>query len=327
MRLATVLRRSFVAQILGLSAMAAYWQARGVTELAGSLLAVREFDGPSLDPGLDTESERATSARSSNGEAGREAGDHATSAFWILARNPFDSTSPRPLGGSPAVVEGRDELGAVCNGVRAVIVVAASDPDGSVAALMIAAPHPRFVRVGDDVGGGRKVQLIDWNRVVLSVGAKSCETRMFQQPNAPNATADASRLASADARAPVVEAGALPPEIASKIRKVGKNEFHVGREVLDHILQNQMELMKLVRIVPEQENGKAVGVRLFGIRPSSLLGVLGLENGDTLRSINGFELSSPENALQAYARLRTAEHLVLETSRGGKTQSIDFDIK
>jgi hypothetical protein len=39
---------------------------------------------------------------------------------------------------------------------------------------------------------------------------------------------------------------------------------------------------------------------LFGIRPDTLLGTLGLENGDRLQTINGFDMASPEKALEAY---------------------------
>ena len=33
--------------------------------------------------------------------------------------------------------------------------------------------------------------------------------------------------------------------------------------------------MKSARIVPEQKDGKVVGIRMFGIRPETLLGTLG----------------------------------------------------
>jgi len=45
------------------------------------------------------------------------------------------------------------------------------------------------------------------------------------------------------------------------------------------------------------------GVRLFGVHAGSLLTLLGVQNGDLLQSLNGFDLASPESALQAYAQL------------------------
>jgi general secretion pathway protein C len=58
-----------------------------------------------------------------------------------------------------------------------------------------------------------------------------------------------------------------------------------------------------------------------------LLGTLGMENGDRLESINGFDMASPEKALEAYARLRTASNLNVKVNRRGKPVSIDYNIK
>jgi general secretion pathway protein C len=97
--------------------------------------------------------------------------------------------------------------------------------------------------------------------------------------------------------------------------------------VVDKILENQAELMRQARIVPEQENGKVVGIRLFGVRPDTLLGTLGMENGDRLEKINGFDMTSPESALEAYARLRTADHLTVSLNRRGQPTNVDYNIQ
>ena len=189
-----------------------------------------------------------------------------------------------------------------------------------------ATPATKLVRVGDEIGGGRVVQIIEWNRVVLSLGSAICQMQMFK-PSKPAATAAAPAPTPPPPAAAVGGATPVPADIASKIQKVSANEFNVDRQVVDKILENQAELMKSARIVPEQENGKVVGIRLFGIRADTLLGTLGLENGDRLQSINGFDMASPEKALEAYARLRTADHLTVQVNRRGANQNIDFNIK
>jgi len=70
-----------------------------------------------------------------------------------------------------------------------------------------------------------------------------------------------------------------------------------------------------------------VGIRMFGVRPDTLLGTLGFQNGDRLESINGFNMASPEKALEAYARLRTASALNVKLSRRGQPVAIDYHIK
>jgi general secretion pathway protein C len=119
----------------------------------------------------------------------------------------------------------------------------------------------------------------------------------------------------------------VPADIASKIHKISDTEFDIDRSVVDKILENQAELMKSARIVPETKDGKVLGIRLFGIRPETLLGTLGLQNGDRLESINGFNMGSPEKALEAYARLRTASQLDVTVNRRGAPVSIVHHIK
>jgi len=324
----TALRRYFAGVILALVAVAAYFQAAGITQLAGSALAPDDkgLAGPPR--------ERAHLPP----PASSAPDDHATSARWIMERNPFDSVTPRPLDAPPVVDAGAEavvdlehyENAPVCDGVKALIIVAAAQPEWSMAALQAGGtPQTKLVRVGDEIGGGRIVQIIEWNRVVLSLGSNLCQMQMFR-PSKPAAAAAApapTPTPPAPAAAVVGGAAAVPADIASKIQKVSANEFNVDRQVVDKILENQAELMKSARIVPEQENGKVVGIRLFGIRPDTLLGTLGLENGDRLQSINGFDMASPEKALEAYARLRTADHLTVQVNRRGANQNIDFNIK
>lgn len=324
----TALRRYFAGVILALIAVAAYFQAAGITQLAGSALAPDDkgLSGPPR--------ERAHLPA----PASSAADDHATSARWIMERNPFDSVTPRPLDAPPVVDAGDQavidlehyENAPTCDGVKALIIVAASQPEWSMASLAAGGTsQTKLVRVGDEIGGGRIVQIIEWNRVVLSLGSNICQMQMFK-PSKPAGTAAApapTPTPAAPAAAVVGGATPVPADIASKIQKVSANEFNVDRQVVDKILENQAELMKSARIVPEQENGKVVGIRLFGIRPDTLLGTLGLENGDRLQSINGFDMASPEKALEAYARLRTADHLTVQVNRRGANQNIDFNIK
>jgi general secretion pathway protein C len=258
-------------------------------------------------------------------------GDHATSARAILDRNPFDSTTPRPLdarpganAGEPAVLD-RDhcENAPPCDGMRALIVVSSpADPDWSMAALSSGASPTRLVRTGDDIGG-KTVRVIEWNRVVLSSGASLCQLQMFRTSKAPAA------IASQAARPPPLDAQAseVPGNIASRIQKVSATEINVDRQVVDRILENQAELFKRFRIVPEKRNGANVGIRLLGIDPNSLAGMLGLQNGDQLQTINGLDMTSPEKILEAYARLRTADHLTVQVNREGKDVNIDLNIR
>jgi general secretion pathway protein C len=261
------------------------------------------------------------------------ADDHATSARAILDRNPFDSVTPRPLdaapdagGGEPAIVDlEHSETAPPCDGMKVLIVVSSpTDPDWSMAALSSGGAPTKLARKGDEVGG-KTVQIIDWNRVVLSSGSSLCQLQMFRPSTAPAPTGSAT--AARPPEAGTARGSAVPPAIASKIQKVSDAEYNIDKQVVDTILEDQAELFKGIRIVPEKDNGKSVGIRLFGIRDDSVAGLLGLKNGDRLQSINGFDMGSPEKALEAYAVLRRADHLTMQVNRAGKEVNVDLNIK
>jgi S1-C subfamily serine protease len=66
--------------------------------------------------------------------------------------------------------------------------------------------------------------------------------------------------------------------------------------------QGLHRLAQDARIVPQFQNGRAIGFKLFSIRPGSDFQRAGLLNGDVLTRINGIELTSPTRALEAYER-------------------------
>ena len=72
---------------------------------------------------------------------------------------------------------------------------------------------------------------------------------------------------------------------------------------------------------------KPEGFKLYAIRPTSAFAKLGLTNGDTLTSINGFELNSADRALEVYTKLREATSLELEVTRRGKPVTLKYTIR
>jgi general secretion pathway protein C len=324
-----LLKKYFLGVVLALVALSAYFQAAGATQLFGAAL---------LSPVASASP--MTGAPPPVTLPPRE----LRSAEAIIDRNPFDSVTgplhPKPppeVVPEPEALALADPLAAPpCEGIVAFIITESTDAAWSVAALQGSGePHPRMRRAGDDVTG-KKIEFIGFNprenspSVWLSSGNQICQALLFRTAAAIAATpAPVAAAPTPEAPPPPPRGGPspVPPEIASKIQKVSDNEFNVDRQVVDKILENQAELMRSARIVPEQKDGKVVGVRLFGIRPDTLLGTLGLQNGDRLEAINGYNMASPEKALEAYARLRTAPNLNIKVSRRGSPMSIDYHIK
>jgi general secretion pathway protein C len=334
-------RRSFGFVVAALLGLAIYFQAAGSVELvAAKALVVPAAAGhkskrPARRPGPPRAS--------------------ATSGDPILARNPFDSVTG-PLDRTPlsvtvpeaakASLDLSDPLSAPeCADVVVNIVSESPDPEWSVAQLKGPGDTEAATRrVGDLVGTGKlKVAYIGFNSVKASPAVwllndeHVCQALLFSEKSAtanaetpppppPDEEAARARRTRRGAGA-ASGAPAVPSEIADKIQKVSETEFNVDRSVIDSVLENQAQLMRSARIVPEQKDGKTVGIRLFGIRQDTLLGTLGMQNGDRLEQINGFDMASPEKALEAYARLRTATSLTVQLTRRGKPLTIQYAIK
>jgi general secretion pathway protein C len=119
----------------------------------------------------------------------------------------------------------------------------------------------------------------------------------------------------------------LTAELDRGIKKVGENNYEVQRGTIDALLGNMGALAKGARIVPETKDGKPAGFRLFSIRPDGPFAKIGLLNGDVVSAINGLEMTSPDQALLAYTKLKTANHLSVAIERNGQKITKDYNIR
>jgi general secretion pathway protein C len=252
-----------------------------------------------------------------------------------LARNPFDSiTGPLDGTSSPVALpepsdeaplsEGTSEDDPACGFGRVILISASDDPSWSFAAIDDGKGKSQLRRVGDSVAG-HTLQAMGWDRIWLAEGSKRCQLRLgVASASAPQG--NAGRIVRPN-KGPRRGARDLAPELAAKIHKVSDTEFNIERSVVDEILENQAQLMRSARIMPEKEGDNVVGIKLYGIREGSLLSHLGMSNGDRLDSINGFEMGDPQKALEAYGRLRSASSLKVQINRKGTPTTIEYNIQ
>ena len=78
-------------------------------------------------------------------------------------------------------------------------------------------------------------------------------------------------------------------------------------------------LARAARIVPAMRDGQPIGFKLYAIRPGSPYELIGLRNGDIILSIEGYDVTAPDKALELYARIKDGppDPVVLEVERDG----------
>ncbi len=112
-----------------------------------------------------------------------------------------------------------------------------------------------------------------------------------------------------------------PPEIAAGIEKVSPNHYRISRKVLRSV-SSSPDASRWARVIPHTEDGKAMGLKLYGIRRASLPGLLGFQNGDRLETVNGISVATPD----AYTALSKNDKIVVVITRRGKKVRLEYTV-
>ncbi|MDC3959354.1 general secretion pathway protein GspC [Polyangium jinanense] len=327
MRLDAWLKRYFPVVVGLLLLASAYFQAKGLGYLAGAAMIdeapVTKRPGPKIAAHHEEEPARP-------------------SANVILERNPFDSlTGPlvpqEPLGPLPThpLADPPCEVGMVT-----LIVWSEEDPAWSFAA--IAGPEGVHLHRQGDQLGSFQVAHIGPDRIWLMREGRFCQIEVhdterrkaMQGPppmNEPPRMTPPMNGNGPQAAPPATPGkrpkGQLPPHIAERIRQTGPNQYDIDRTVVDEILTNQAEYLQKVRVVPARQGDQTTGMKVMGVRKGTALDAIGLKHGDQLQRINGFEMTNPQSALEAYARLMSANQIRVDVIRNGQPTTLELNIK
>jgi len=114
---------------------------------------------------------------------------------------------------------------------------------------------------------------------------------------------------------------------AGGVRQVSERRYVIARSELNSAITNLPDLATKARIVPSFKNGVADGFKLFSIVPDSLYSKIGIQNGDVIRRINGYEMNSADKALEIYQKLRDTSRIEVEIERRGETLRNAYSIE
>jgi len=307
----TLVKRYFPGVVLGLLGSVAFFQGRGIASLIGAQL-------PAPAPPLEASHVVSLDSLESSNK----------SAAIVLSRNAFDSVT-----GPISLVKKKPEPTAPVEPVRtsgeapecttgSVVLIAGSD-DPSFAFAMIKTSSGRtssgstMRRVGDDVDG-KTIEAIGWDQVVLGTGSERCRLLMHDVKKSGDAVSNGPMAPSFNA--PITPA----PMAAGKdptIVKESDTSYTLTENGPQKLGEMQQAFMKSGRVVP----GK--GLRLQRAAQNTILSQLGLQKGDMVTTVNGFDMTQPDKVMEVYGKLKTSKSVQVVVERDGKPMTLDYKVK
>jgi len=112
-----------------------------------------------------------------------------------------------------------------------------------------------------------------------------------------------------------VKAPAPAVKRAPVIKRVDKTHAVIARDSAEELLAQRDQLDVTVH-----------GTTLVAFPGDSPLAKLGFEQGDTIRGLNGMNVSTPAEALGIYTQLKSATRLTIDLDRRGEPLQLTIDI-
>jgi general secretion pathway protein C len=160
-----------------------------------------------------------------------------------------------------------------------------------------------MVNVGSVVAGARVVS-IQRDKVVLSISGR-----------------EEILLLGAEGTRPAGSRGDQAPKESTT------STYVVSKEAVKENLDNLPSLLMQARAELYFQEGKPEGFQLSQIQKGSLLKSVGFEDGDVIRSVNGQEIRSLEDAIALYQQLGDRDSYTIGILRGEKPKTLHVKIR
>lgn len=241
----------------------------------------------------------------------------------IRERNIFDSLNRAPddeeaaFSGEIDAAPAEDAEGCTIPITVIGTVPVVNDPQRSMATVQDKSESPAIVvvvQVGEELGGDSRLAWVDRSgiEVIRAEGRRErCEI------DSDNVMSSAVSMSATRRSSPRGEG----------IQRVGGTKFVIDQAEVQNALNNLSTLATEARIVPYFENGQSKGFKLYSIKPSSLIAKVGIMNGDIIQKVNGYEINSPEKALQVYSMLKNEKKISIDIVRNGKPKTFNYEIR
>lgn len=249
-----------------------------------------------------------------------------------------------PVAEGPAVPAGPPKQPFVpLSGAQVVAITWSSEPELSLASIIFNNEHGLYSinecaweAVVNADGGVKQVALAPCNQVsegyllreirrfrVRVEHVPSGESQFFDLYGDGKTTLVASATAAPPPAAPAGDSkgkGSAISQLMDNVKQTGANSWEAPPGMREEVLARLSEVAMEGRWIPFFENGKISGFKLAQAVPNSAFEKIGLKSGDVIKSVNGYDISSPDKMLDVFTKLRDARDVNVDVLRGDPAQ-------
>lgn len=174
--------------------------------------------------------------------------------------------------------------------------LAATEQDGSIAIIADQTNDEKIYGVGDTVVGGTTLHAVYADRVILNEGGALKVLKLPREfPTGTNVTRRSAQTVS---------------------RATQSNQSSIQTVVA----QNVTKLADVIRPTPYFVAGQQQGYRVYPGRDRKQFAALGLRPGDLIKDIDGAALTDPQQAMQIFENLGSADQVSVTVERNGQPE-------
>lgn len=181
----------------------------------------------------------------------------------------------------------------------------------------------KVFKTGDTVFDAGVLKEVGAKSAIVAIGPAEVSFKVFMEE--PPSGAPVDRPQPQDEPRSQIQPPGAPQGQHSQ--KVGDTEWVLDQRAVLNSIDNISSIMTDARLTPKVVKGAVEGFLVNEIKPRGVFDAIGLKNGDVLTRINGYEIDSPEKAVQVLSGLKGSTAVDLDIVRGGQKMSFHYEIK
>ena len=177
--------------------------------------------------------------------------------------------------------------------------------------------------VGDKVGPAEILKIYRNKVILLHEGQEEMLLAFEDMEDILEANLDTPQESPSDRESPSSQ---IPTRIG---KRVGQNHWVLERSEVEKVIENSSQLLTQLRIIPHFAKGKMDepdGFQVANIKARSLFDMMGLRNGDVIKSVNRQAVDNPEKAFAAYQQFKKESQIEVVVLRGNREVTLRYDI-